>query len=295
MPCFGAVEAGGTKFSCILGSGPDHILSECTILTTTPDETLSQVIEFFTKTTEPISAIGIGSFGPVELDQSSRLFGHITNTPKPGWQNADLVGIIGRALKVPIFFDTDTNVAGLAERKWGNAQSLDYVLYVTVGTGIGGGFIINGKPLHGLLHPEMGHMRIPHDREQDPFLGACPFHGDCLEGLASGPAIHKRWGTPGEFLPSDHPAWTLEARYLATGLVNLICALSPQRIILGGGVMRQRELYDEIRIKMKDLANRYFGHAQFEDKISEYVVPPKLGGRAGVLGALALAEAGVNL
>jgi len=294
MPCCGAVEAGGSKFSCIVAYNPNHIVDECTIATTTPKDTLDRVIEFFAGAAQPISSIGIGSFGPIELNQSSKFFGYITNTPKPGWQNTDLVGTIGRSLKVPIFLDTDTNVAGLAETKWGNAQTLNYVLYVTVGTGIGGGFIINGKPLHGLLHPEMGHMRIPHDREHDPFPGTCPFHGDCLEGLASGPAIHKRWRTPAESLPSDHPAWSLEAQYVATGLVNLICALSPQRIILGGGVMNRADLFDQIRIRMKELVNRYFSHVQLQDKISEFVVPPKLGSKAGVLGALALAESAVT-
>lgn len=291
MPIYGGVEAGGTKFSCILGSAPDHILSECTIRTTTPEETIPQVIEFFAKTTDHISAIGIGSFGPIDLNRSSRSFGYITNTPKPGWQKTDLIGTIGRALKVPIVFDTDTNVAALGEIKWGNATTLDHILYVTIGTGIGGGFIINGKPLHGLLHPEMGHMRIPHDWKQDPFPGACPFHGDCLEGLASGPAIHQRWGVPAESLPSNHLAWTLETQYIAAGLMNLICTLSPERIILGGGVMKRTELFKEIRIRMKELSNRYFDHIQLQDKIGEYVVPAKLGDRVGVLGALALATA----
>lgn len=290
MSIYGGVEAGGTKFSCIIGSDPDHILSERTIRTTTPEETLPQVIEFFANATEPISAIGIGSFGPVDLDQTSRFFGYITNTPKPGWRNTDFAGTIGRALKIPIVFDTDTNAAALGEVKWGNAQALDYVLYMTIGTGIGGGLIIKGKPLHGLLHPEMGHMRIPHDWTQDPFAGICPFHGDCLEGLASGPAICKRWGAPGENIPPSHPAWILEAQYIATGLVNMVCALSPQRIILGGGVMKRAELFDGIRNKMKELSNRYFDHRQLQDDISEYVVPPKLGERVGVLGALALAK-----
>ena len=291
MPIYGGVEAGGTKFSCILGSDPDHILSERTIRTTTPEETIAQVIEFFAKAADPVSAIGIGSFGPIDLNRSSRSFGYITNTPKPGWQNTDLIGTIGRALKVPIVFDTDTSVAALGEMKWGNAEALDHILYLTIGTGIGGGFIINGKPLHGLLHPEMGHMQIPHDWKQDPFPGTCPYHGDCLEGLASGPAVHKRWGAPGESLPSDHRAWTLETQYIAAGLVNLICALSPQRIILGGGVMRRAELFEKIRIRMKELSNRYFDHIQLQDKIAEYVVPAKLGNRVGVLGALALATA----
>jgi len=290
MRTFGGVEAGGTKFSCVLGSDPDHILSERTIRTTTPEKTLAQVIEFFAEASEPISSIGIGSFGPVELNQSSRFYGYITTTPKPHWQNTDVLGTISRALKMPIFIDTDTNVAGLAETKWGSAQSLNFVLYVTVGTGIGGGYIINGKPYHGMLHPEIGHMRIPHDKKQDPFPGACSFHGDCLEGLASGPAIHKRWGIPGENLSLNHPAWIFETDYVAMGLVNLICTLSPQRIILGGGVMRRIELFDQIRTKVRDLAKGYFDQPQFQDKISEYIVPPMLGTRAGVLGALALAK-----
>ncbi len=290
MTIYGGVEAGGTKFSCIIGSDPDHILDESTIRTTTPEETLSQVIDFFANATEPISVIGVGSFGPIDLNHASRSFGYITNTPKPSWKNTDIAGTISRALKIPIVFDTDTNAAGLGEVKWGNAQALDHVLYMTIGTGIGGGFIFKGKPLHGLLHPEMGHMRIPHDWKQDPFAGICSYHGDCLEGLASGPAIYKRWGTPGESIPSNHPAWTLESLYIATGLVNLVCTLSPERIILGGGVMKRAELFDEIRAKMKELSNQYFDHKQLQDNIAEYVVPPTLGEQVGVLGALALAK-----
>jgi len=290
MPIYGGIEAGGTKFSCIIGSDPDHILKESTIRTTTPEETLPRVIEFFARTTETITAIGIGSFGPIDLNRASRSFGYITNTPKPGWRNTDFVGTIGRALKISIVFDTDTNVAALGEVKWGNAQAVDHVLYMTIGTGIGGGFIIKGKPLHGLLHPEMGHMRIPHNWKQDPFAGICPFHGDCLEGLASGPAIYERWGIPGESLPATHQAWALETQYIATGLVNLLCALSPQRIILSGGVMNRVELFNTIRVKMKELSNQYFDHKQLLDNIEEYVVPPKLGKRAGVLGTLALAK-----
>ena len=290
MPIYGGIEAGGTKFSCIIASEPDNIMNEAIIRTTTPEGTLSQVIEFFSKASESITAIGIGSFGPIDLNRTSSTFGYITNTPKPGWRNTDFVGTIGRALKIPIVFDTDTNVAGLAEIKWGNAQGLDHVLYVTIGTGIGGGVIVRGRPLHGLLHPEMGHMRIPHDWEQDPFPGACTFHGDCLEGLASGPSIYKRWGTPGESLPNDHRGWDLEVQYIASGLFNLICALSPQRIILGGGVMQRVGLFDKIRIKIKELSNQYFGHVQLQEHIEEYVVPPKLGNRAGTLGAIALAK-----
>jgi fructokinase len=292
MSLYGGLEAGGTKFSCIIGSDPDHILSECTIPTTTPEETLRRVIDFFNTAKErtSIESIGIGSFGPIDLDRASRFFGYITNTPKPGWKNTDLIGTIGRGLKIPIVFDTDTDVAALGETTWGAAQGVDDLLYVTIGTGIGGGIIVHGKPLHGLLHPEIGHMRIPHDWKQDPFPGVCPYHGDCLEGLASGPSIHKRWGTLGESLPAHHQAWTLERQYVATGVLNLISVVSPKLIILGGGVMTRTELFDGIRSKIKELSNGYFDHIQLQDRIAEYVIPPRLGKRSGVLGALALAQ-----
>lgn len=292
MSLYGGIEAGGTKFVCIVGSDPDHISTETTVHTTTPTETIGQVIDFFLKVKEEssITAIGVGSFGPLDLDRTSRSFGYITNTPKLGWANTDLVGRIGRALGLPIVFDTDANAAALGEATWGAAQGLDAVLYLTIGTGIGGGLIINGKPLHGLLHPEVGHMRVPHDWKRDPFPGTCPFHGDCLEGLASGPALLKRWGMPAQSLPSDHEAWTLEAQYIAAGLTNLVCAVSPQRIILGGGVMKLAELFDIIRGKAQELMNGYFDHKLFRDEITDYVVPPKLGNRSGVLGAMALAK-----
>jgi fructokinase len=289
----GGVEAGGTKFVCVVGTGPDDIRAEARIPTTTPAHTLAEVVRFFRGAVAAeggVAAIGIGSFGPVELSPASPCFGHITSTPKDGWQQTDLVGPIGTALRVPVAFDTDVNAAALGEWRWGAAQGFDTALYLTVGTGIGGGAVIEGRPMHGLVHPEMGHIRVPHDREADPFRGACPFHGDCLEGLASAPAIRARWGAAPEALPAHHPAWPLEARYLALALHNYVCTLSPQRIVVGGGVMEQPRLLDLVRAELQSLLNGYVQAAALLDDVERYVVAPGLGSRSGVLGALALAE-----
>jgi fructokinase len=202
----------------------------------------------------------------------------------------DFAGQVGRALAAPVGFDTDVNAAAVGEHRWGAAQGLDNFIYLTVGTGIGGGGLINGRPMHGLVHPEMGHVRLPHDRDDDPFPGRCPFHGDCLEGMASGPALEDRWGQPAETLPEDHPAWPLQARYLAFALVNFICTLSPQRIILGGGVMKQESLFPLIRSEVLSLLNDYVRSPAITEEIDSYIVPPGLGGRAGGLGALALGQ-----
>ena len=290
MTLFGGIEAGGTKFICALGRGPDDITAETHIPTTTPAGTLEKAIRFFKEQDSPVKAIGIGSFGPLDVYINSPGYGHIMSTPKPGWSNTDILGQIQSILDVPCGFDTDVNAAALGEHRWGAAQGLDTFLYLTIGTGIGGGAIVDGKRLHGMMHPEMGHMVIPHDRELDPFDGICPFHGDCLEGLASGPAIKARWGESGESLPGDHPAWKLEAHYLALGLVNVICALSPQRIILGGGVMRQAKLFAMVRSEVKDLLNGYIQAPEILEHLDTYIVPPALGGKSGVLGAIALAE-----
>ncbi len=292
MSVWGGVEAGGTKFVCVVGSGPDAVAAEARFPTTTPQETITQTITFFKQQQQrgPVDAIGIGSFGPIDLHPTSATFGYITSTPKPAWAQTDIVGTIGRALGAPVGFDTDVNVAAMGEHQWGAAQGLDTFVYLTVGTGIGGGGLLNGKPVHGLLHPEMGHMYLPHDTQNDPFPGVCPFHKDCLEGLASGPAIEKRWGRVGDVLPADHPAWPLEARYLALGIVNVIFSLSPQRIILGGGVMQQRQLFPLIRRTVQELINGYVKDPAIVDNIEQYIVPPGLGNRAGVLGALALAK-----
>lgn len=289
MPVYGGIEAGGTKFVCAIGKGPHAIHDEFEFPTTTPDETIARAIAFFQNRSESITALGIGSFGPLNPDPSSDTYGHITTTPKPGWQNVDIRGRIASALNVPVGFDTDVNAAALGEHRWGAARDIDTFVYITVGTGIGGGAMVEGSLLHGLVHPEMGHFRIPHDTDLDPFLGTCPFHSDCLEGLASGPAIEERWGTPGEQLPESHPAWPLEARYLALGLMAVVCILSPRRIILGGGVMTRSFLFPLIRSELQSLLAGYIDAAPITDDIETMVVPPALGHRAGVLGALALA------
>ena len=291
MPLWGAIEAGGTKFVCAVGTGPDDLWAEVRFPTTTPEETIGRAIQFFQQSQkEPLTAIGIASFGPVDLNPDSPTFGYITDTPKPGWASTDFAETIRRALGVPVGFDTDVNVAALGEYCWGAAQGLDTFVYLTIGTGIGQGGMVNGKLIHGLLHPEMGHIRIPHERDRDPYPGSCPFHGDCLEGLAAGPALEERWGQPGETLPADHPAWLLEADYLAFGLVNIIYILSPQRIILGGGVMQQHQLFPLVRRRVQALLNDYLPVPAILDQIEDYIVPPGLGNRSGVLGAIALAQ-----
>jgi fructokinase len=291
MPLWGGIEAGGTKFVCAVGTGPDNLRAEVRFPTTTPEETIGRAIRFFQQQEKgPLTAIGIASFGPVDLNPDSPTFGYITDTPKPGWAHTDFAGRIRRALGVPVGFDTDVNVAALGEYRWGAAQGLDTFIYLTIGTGIGGGGMVNGKLIHGLVHPEMGHIRIPHDRDRDPYPGSCPYHDDCLEGLAAGPALEERWGQRGETLSADHPAWPLEADYLAFGLVNIICVLSPQRIIIGGGVMQQPQLFPHVRRRVQELLNNYLPVPAILDHIDDYIVPPGLDDRAGVLGAMALAE-----
>ena len=288
MSVCGGIEAGGSKWECAVGGGPEDLRATATLPTTTPAETIGRAVAFFERE-GPVDAIGIGSFGPVDANPASSTWGFITTTPKPGWAQTDLGGEIGRRLSVPVAFDTDVNAAALGEHRWGAAQGLDTCCYITVGTGIGGGGLVGGKLLHGLMHPEFGHMRIPHDRDEDPFPGNCPYHGDCWEGLASGSAIEARSGTPAHQL-DDEGAWALEARYLALGLVSVICVLSPQRIVIGGGVMNRPGLLELVRREIVALTNGYLGAPLLGDGIDGFVMRPALGPRAGVLGALALAE-----
>jgi fructokinase len=292
MALFGAIEAGGTKVVCAVGTGPDDVRAETRFPTTTPAETLARAIALLREHQDrfgALTAIGIASFGPVDLEPRSSTYGHIMATPKAGWAGADLIGPISRAFGLPVGFDTDVNGAALGEWRWGAGQGLGSLIYLTVGTGIGGGALVNGRRVHGLIHPEMGHVCVPHDPQADPFAGSCPFHRDCLEGLASGPAIEARWGRKPETLPAGHPAWSLEAHYLALALVNYICVLSPQRIILGGGVMEQRHLFPAIRASVLRTLNGYIAAPQILETIEDFIVPPGLGHRSGVLGAMALA------
>jgi fructokinase len=290
MQKLGAIEGGGTKWVLGVGTCLDD-LEVVSIPATTPAETLRKAADFFRG--KAIGALGIGCFGPLDLHPSAPTFGHITSTPEPGWSNTDVSGELSRAVEVPVALDTDVNAAALGEARWGAAQGLTDFVYLTVGTGIGGGAVVGGHLIHGLTHPEMGHMPMPPRPEttrDDPFPGCCPFHGDCLEGLASGPAIRARWGIAGEQLSSDHPAWKLEAYYLGAALANVVYVLSPQRIILGGGVMRQKILFPLIRQELQQRLKGYIQAAELLANIDSFVVPPGLGERSGVAGALVLAE-----
>lgn len=290
MTLYGGIEAGGTKFVCAIGDEAGNLQSEKVVKTTVPAETLSEVIAFFKEahSKTPLSAIGIGSFGPIETTKSSPKYGYILQTPKKAWINCDFAGSMTRALNLPVGFDTDVNAAALGEAAFGAAQGFYNFMYMTVGTGIGAAAMIDRKLVHGLDHSEMGHMRIPHDKVVDPFAGVCLYHGDCLEGLACGTAIKARWQLKSALdLPEDHAAWDLEADYLASGLVNCITILSPERIILGGGVMRQTHLFPMIQQKIVEKIN---GYLSLPDTMADYIVPPQLGDHAGVIGALVIAK-----
>ena len=271
----GGIEAGGTNFVCGAGNSPADLISE-EFRTTTPDETIARVAAFFTR--HPVEALGIGCFGPVDLRA-----GTITTTPKELWRNFAVVEALRSATGISrIAFTTDVNAAARGEHAWGAARGIENFIYLTCGTGIGGGAMVQGKLLEGSSHPEMGHVRIPHDLVRDPFPGACYAHGDCLEGLASGLAIERRWGMKGEHLPAGHEAWPLEAHYLALGLATLTTILTPAKIILGGSVMRSTPL-DLVDRELRALLSGYIP--------APVLSLPALGDHAGVLGAIALAAA----
>ena len=286
---YGGIEAGGTKWVCAVADRPAELLKTEAFPTTGPGETVRRAVRFFTEN-GPVGALGVGAFGPVDIRPASPTWGTITTTPKPGWADTDLVASLRAGLGVPIALDTDVNAAALGEWRQGAAAGLDTFCYITVGTGIGGGAVAGGRIVHGLLHPEFGHMRIPHDRARDPFDGICPYHGDCLEGLASGEAIRQRWGRAGQEL-SGSAAWELEAEYLALALVNVICVLSPQRIIIGGGVAKQPRLLPLARQRVRELLAGYLRAPELTepDAIERYIVPPGLGDSSGVIGAIELA------
>ena len=286
---YGGVETGGTWCVCALGSGPDDIRAREQFRTTTPEETLERIVAFFRAQPVP-AAIGIGSFGPVDPNPASPTWGYVTTTPKAGWQRTPVASVIRDALGVPVAFDTDTSAAAMGEHRWGAGRGDHSVCYLTIGTGIGAGLVLDGHPLRGLVHPEAGHIRIPHDHRLDPFRGVCPVHGDCWEGLASGTAMAERWERPAEKLPDGHPAWSLEAEYLALGILNIVCIASPQRVIVGGGVMGHPHLIEAVRDRLRALLAGYLDTPMLGEHIDRYLVPPKLGDDAGVLGALALAR-----
>lgn len=288
---YGGIETGGTKFVCAIGTAPDNLI-KTQFATTGPDESIGKAIEFFKNNPlqKRLIAIGIASFGPLDLERNSPTYGHITNTPKDSWSDINIVEKIRRHLDVPVSVDTDVNGAALGEQVWGASRGLDTFIYLTIGTGIGGGGMVNGGLMHGLLHPEMGHIRIPRDWQKDPYRGCCPYHGDCLEGLASGNAMELRWKQSPEKLPSDHPAWELEASYLALAISNFICSVSPQRIIIGGGLMKNPGLLPAVRRKVVESLNGYIPSEAITKDIEHYIVAPALGDLAGVIGALELAK-----
>ena len=292
MGLFGGIEAGGTKFVCMVGSGPKDILAEERFPTTNPFETIKKVLEFFAPYARrgELAAVGIASFGPLDLNPHSQTYGYITTTPKAGWNQIDLCGAVRQRLNIPVAFDTDVNAAAYGEQYWTpENQCLDPFLYITVGTGVGVGIVVNGFPLHGLMHAEAGHIALPHNWQKDPFPGVCPYHGDCLEGLASGFSLKVRWGQDPETLSDQHPAWDLEVEYIALALVNLIYAYSPRRIILGGGVSQHPGFHQAVRCKVRQLNNGYIQSSMLLDQIDQYILPPVLGNRSGALGAIAMA------
>lgn len=289
MALYGSIEGGGTKFVCAVGSTPDNLRAEVRFPTTTPDDTLGRAIDFFTGR-GPLDAIGIAMFGPLVLDKESPDFGRVGPTPKPDWTGADIVGPLRAAFNIPVGIDTDVNGAALGEGRWGAGAGLDHIVYITVGTGIGGGVVNKGEPLHGLVHPEIGHLRVPRHPE-DTFAGSCPFHGDCLEGLASGPAIAERWGAPAEDLGADTARAVEMAAYpLGFALADLVLTLSPERIILGGGVAQLPGLLEATRRTMLDALGGYVDSPELARGACHYVVAPKLGSASGIAGALVLAE-----
>jgi len=281
----GAIEAGGTKFVCGVGDEHGNVLDSIQFPTETPEITMANVIRYFSR--QDVVAIGIGSFGPIGLDKGSLRYGYITTTPKPGWANVDVVGTLRSAIDVPVGWDTDVNAAAIGEARWGAARSVSSCVYYTIGTGVGMGIYIEGQLVHGLVHPEAGHVLVRRHHE-DRFSGCCPYHGDCLEGMASGPALEQRWMMAGEELPIDHPAWPIEAFYIAQAVVNTILTVSPMKVILGGGVMQRQQLYSLIRAEVKRLLNGYVHARAILEDIDEYIVPPGLGHRSGLVGALAL-------
>ena len=282
---YGALEAGGTKMVCAIGDENGQILERSTIPTTTPDETMPLIIDFYRD--KNISAIGVACFGPVDLNRNSKTYGYITSTPKTAWRNYDIVGRIQRELNIPVGFDTDVNGSLLGEVTYGCAQNMTDVIYLTIGTGIGGGVMTNGRLLHGMLHPELGHIKIG-KRKNDPGVCVCPFHDECFEGLASGPSIERRWGAKAVDLAYKQEVWELEAAYIAEALVDYCLTLSPQKIILGGGVMHQEQLFALIRERFVQEMGGYIQTRELEN-LEEYIVPASLNDDQGIMGAIKLA------
>ncbi|NQT25293.1 ROK family protein [candidate division KSB1 bacterium] len=295
----GAIEAGGTKFVCAVGTNPQDLNRIEFPTGDRPAHVLSEVTNWLGEQQRRrgrLQAIGIGSFGPVDLNSNSPSYGFITSTPKPGWRNTDIAGFVHQKFPdLPIGFDTDVNAAALGEYYWGNGIGLEDFVYITIGTGIGAGGLVGGHLLHGLVHPEMGHMLLPRV-PGDTFEGVCPFHdGACWEGLCSGPALMNRSGILASNLPSEHEAWKFETQYIAYAVANIVCILSPRRVILGGsvrkaGLLGSDRFFQMIREKVQIVLNGYIVSPALSEDISGFIVPPLLGDDAGICGAIALAQ-----
>lgn len=284
---YAGVELGGTKCIALLTRGTD-ILDKAAWPTTTPDDVLAKLADYLRHHAQHVDALGIASFGPLDLNPASRHFGYITSTPKPGWSMVDVRSPLAAALPCPTGFDTDVNAAGLAEGRGGAAQGCSVHAYVTIGTGLGGGLIVGGRPVHGLIHPEIGHMRIRRVPGDD-FGGVCPYHGDCLEGLVSGPALAARFGQDPAQVPDGHPLWAAVAHDLAEFMANLLLTVSPERIVIGGGVAVARPaLLANVHRLTADCLSGYL-HGITGERLAEIIVPAALGVNAGPLGAIALA------
>lgn len=287
----GALEAGGTKMVCAVGNENGEIFERISIPTETPDITMPKIIEYFKD--KEIEALGVGCFGPIDLNRDSETYGYITTTPKLAWANYNIVGALKEGLHIPVGFDTDVNGSALGEATWGITKGLDNSMYITIGTGIGAGVISNGKLLHGMLHPEAGHVLL-RKHPDDHYEGKCPYHKTCLEGLAAGPAIEARWGKKGVELADRKEVWEMEAYYIAQALVDYIVILSPQRIVLGGGVMHQEHMMPLVRQQVKEQLNAYIQTKELAD-LESYIVLPSLNDNQGIMGALKLALDELNL
>ncbi len=285
MKVYGALEAGGTKMVCAIGHEDGSIIEQVSIPTTTPEETMPKIIEYFED--KGICALGVGSFGPVDVNSGSPTYGTILDTPKLPWQHYPLRDTLMKALDVPVNVDTDVNGSCLGELTYGCARGLDSVVYLTIGTGVGAGIAIDGRLVHGMLHSEAGHILLTRYKGDD-FKCNCPFHGNCFEGLAAGPAIEKRWGRKAIELADREEVWEMEADYIAQGLASIVMTLSPRKIILGGGVMHQLQLFPLIRTKLLEKINGYLNTAELGD-IESYVVPASLNDNQGIMGAIRLA------
>ena len=281
----GGIEAGGTKMVCAVGDESGKVMDRVSFPTRQPEETFRDLIDYFKG--RDIQALGVGCFGPLDLNKDSKTYGYITKTPKKGWEYCDVVGTLKNALNVPVGFDTDVNGAVLGEVTWGAAKGAESAIYITVGTGVGVGVYVNGGLLHGLVHPEAGHMLLGRHPE-DEYVSGCPYHKNCMEGLASGTAVSGRWGKKGVELADRDEVWELEAFYIGQAIANYVLAYSPQKIILWGGVMHQEKLFDMVRREAKNMLNGYIPHDMILNSMEEYIVPPALGEDPGIMGAIKL-------